>query len=96
MLMARITVEFTICFGDFFLLIKIVKSRHRSPIAKILYVMYIYICNSTCYSIDAKGVVAYLQVRSKGTKSQTCKREEGRNREGQVNTTGAVGSSLPA
>ena len=81
MLMARITVDFTICFGDFFLLIKIVKSRHRSPIAKILYVMYIYICNSTCYSIDAKGVVAYLQVRSKGTKSQTCHGERGKERQ---------------
>ena len=66
-------------FWDFFLLIKIVtRAAIEALYAKILYVMNVYICNSTCHSMDAKGVVAYLQVRSKGTKSQTCKWERGK------------------
>ena len=94
--MAKRTVEFSRCFGDFFLLIKIVTSRHRSPITKTLYVMNIYICYSTCCSIDAKEVVAYVQVRSKSKVEHAREREEGKDKEGEVNTTGAVESSLPA
>ena len=91
MLMARITVEFTICFGDFFLLIKIVKSRHRSPMQKY-FMSCTYICKSTCYSIDAKGVLAYIEAKAQKVKHASERKGETER----VNTTGAVGKSLPA